>query len=104
MILVPNMWLKAEDTLARIGELGQREGVIFCLENINTAVDHPRTPFAKATDTLALVAAVDSTASAADVGHLSQPTGFRAIDRVPSADIRHYSGRLRQALRLWVLR
>ncbi|HEY6687233.1 MAG TPA: TIM barrel protein, partial [Propionibacteriaceae bacterium] len=35
------------------------EGVIFCLENLNTAVDHPGTPFAKAADTLALVAAVD---------------------------------------------
>jgi hydroxypyruvate isomerase len=34
--------------------------VIFCLENLNTAVDHPGTPFAKAADTLALVAAVDS--------------------------------------------
>jgi len=44
----------------RIAELGQREGVIFCLENLNTAVDHPGTPFAKAADTLALVAAVDS--------------------------------------------
>ena len=46
--------------MARIAELGQREGVIFCLENLNTAVDHPGTPFAKAVDTLALVAAVDS--------------------------------------------
>jgi hydroxypyruvate isomerase len=54
------MWLKAEETLARIAELGQREGVIFCLENLNTAVDHPGTPFAKAADTLALVGAVDS--------------------------------------------
>ena len=46
--------------MARIAELGQREGVIFCLENLNTAVDHPATPFAKAVDTLALVAAVDN--------------------------------------------
>ena len=30
-----------------------------CLENLNTAVDHPGTPFARAEDTLALVAAVD---------------------------------------------
>jgi hydroxypyruvate isomerase len=36
------------------------EGVTFCLENLNTAVDHPGTPFARAADTLALVAAVDS--------------------------------------------
>jgi hydroxypyruvate isomerase len=33
---------------------------VFTLENLNTAVDHPGTPFAKAADTLALVEAVDS--------------------------------------------
>jgi hydroxypyruvate isomerase len=58
-VITGGMWLKAEDTLVRIAELGQLEGVIFCLENLNTAVDHPGTPFAKATDTLALVAAID---------------------------------------------
>ena len=31
----------------------------FCLENLNTAVDHPGAPFARARDTLALVEAVD---------------------------------------------
>jgi hypothetical protein len=51
------MWLKAEHTLSRIAELGQREGVIFCLENLNTAVDHLCTPFARAGDTLGLVTA-----------------------------------------------
>ena len=45
---------------ARIAELGRREDVVFCLENLNTAVDHPGTPFARAADTAALVAAVDS--------------------------------------------
>lgn len=35
-------------------------GVRRTLENLNTAVDHPGTPFAKAEDTLALVAAVGS--------------------------------------------
>jgi hydroxypyruvate isomerase len=54
------MWLAAERTLARIARLGEREGVTFCLENLNTAVDHPGTPFARAADTLALVEAVDS--------------------------------------------
>jgi hydroxypyruvate isomerase len=54
------MWLAAERTLARVAALGEREGVVFCLENLNTAVDHPRTPFATAADTRALVAAVDS--------------------------------------------
>jgi hydroxypyruvate isomerase len=57
-VVTGDMWLKAQHTLARIAELGEREGVTFCLENLNTAVDHP--PFAKAADTLALVAAVDS--------------------------------------------
>ena len=54
------MWLAAERTLRRVAELGEREGVVFCLENLNTEVDHPGTPFARAADTHALVAAVDS--------------------------------------------
>ncbi|MDX6276313.1 MAG: hydroxypyruvate isomerase [Nocardioidaceae bacterium] len=54
------MWLAAERTLSRIAELGERHGVTFVLENLNTEVDHPGTPFARAADTLALVAAVDS--------------------------------------------
>jgi len=54
------MWEQAVHTLTRIGELGEREGVVFCLENLNTVVDHPGTPFAKAADTRALVRAVDS--------------------------------------------
>src|SRR6476620_5461624 len=52
-------WLSAARTLARIAALGEREGVTFCLENLNTAVDHPGVPFARAEDTLALVEAVD---------------------------------------------
>ena len=54
------MWLAAGRTLARLAELGERAGRTFTLENLNTAVDHPGTPFAKAADTLALVAAVDN--------------------------------------------
>ncbi len=53
------MWLQARDTLSRIADLGARAGVTFCLENLNTAVDHPGVPFARAADTLALVEAVD---------------------------------------------
>ncbi|MEA2001086.1 MAG: TIM barrel protein [Actinomycetota bacterium] len=53
------MWMKAQDTLARIAALGEREGVTFCLENLNTEVDHPGVPFARAADTIALVEAVD---------------------------------------------
>jgi hydroxypyruvate isomerase len=54
------MWLQARDTLGRIAQLGEREGVQFVLENLNTEVDHPGTPFARAADCLALVEAVDS--------------------------------------------
>jgi hydroxypyruvate isomerase len=61
-IVTGEMWLKARDTLGRIAELGEREGVTFCLENLNLAVDHPGAPFAKAADTIALVSAVDSPA------------------------------------------
>jgi len=55
------MWLQAEKTLTRLADLGRREGVTFVLENLNTAVDHPGVPFARAADVLALVRAVDST-------------------------------------------
>ncbi len=54
------MWLRARDTLARIAELGEQHDVMFCLENLNTEVDHPGVPFARAADTMALVAAVGS--------------------------------------------
>jgi hydroxypyruvate isomerase len=53
------MWLKARATLVRTAELGARHGVTFVLENLNTEVDHPGVPFARAADTLALVEAVD---------------------------------------------
>jgi len=54
------MWVSAARTLARLAALGERAGRVFTLENLNTAVDHPGTPFARASDTMALVAAVDS--------------------------------------------
>jgi hydroxypyruvate isomerase len=53
------MWIAACRTLTRLAELGEQAGVTFTLENLNTAVDHPGVPFAKAADTLALVAAVN---------------------------------------------
>ncbi len=56
------MWLKAADTLRRVAQLGEHAGRTFTLENLNLAVDHPGTPFARAADTLALVEAVDSPA------------------------------------------
>jgi hydroxypyruvate isomerase len=53
-------WIRATDTLKRIAELGEKHNRVFTLENLNTAVDHPGTPFAKAAETIALVEAVDS--------------------------------------------
>ena len=32
------MWVAAEKTLSRIAALGAREGVVFCLENLNTCL------------------------------------------------------------------
>lgn len=58
-VITGAMWLAAERTLSSIAALGERHGVTFVLENLNTEVDHPGTPFARAADTLALVAAVD---------------------------------------------
>ena len=59
-VVTGEMWLAAQNTLARIAELGARHDVVFCLENLNTEVDHPGVPFARAADTLALIKAVDS--------------------------------------------
>ena len=57
-VVTPAMWLTAARTLARLAELGERAGRVFTLENLNTAVDHPGVPFARAADTIALVEAV----------------------------------------------
>ncbi|MEE5124930.1 TIM barrel protein [Pseudomonas alliivorans] len=54
------MWLNACKTLEKIARLGEDAGRVFLLENLNTEVDHPGTPFARADDTLALIEAVDS--------------------------------------------
>jgi hydroxypyruvate isomerase len=59
-VVTPAMWLTAARTLARLAELGERAGRVFTLENLNTAVDHPGTPFATAADTMTLVQAVGS--------------------------------------------
>ncbi len=53
------MWLKARDTLCRVVELAEQEGVTFSLENLNLPVDHPGVPFGRAEDTLALVSAIN---------------------------------------------
>src|SRR3712207_200292 len=54
------MWLTALRTLEKLAGLGERAGVTYCLENLNTLVDHPGVPLARAEDTLTLVEAVDS--------------------------------------------
>ncbi len=59
-VVTPAMWLTAARTLERLAALGERAGRVFTLENLNTAVDHPGTPFARAADTIALVEAVGS--------------------------------------------
>jgi hydroxypyruvate isomerase len=53
------MWLTAAKTLTRLAELGASNDVMFVLENLNTEVDHPGVPFARAADTYALVKSVD---------------------------------------------
>ncbi len=52
------MWLKARDTLNRICDLAEEEGVVFTLENLNQ-LDHPGCPFGSTADVLALVSSVD---------------------------------------------
>ena len=58
-VATPLKWIKALDTLNRICDLAEEMGVIFTLENLNLPVDHAGVPFARAEETLALVASVD---------------------------------------------
>lgn len=52
-------WVKAAQTLQQLSDLAASYGKTFILKNLNTAVDHPGTLWAKARDTLALVLAVN---------------------------------------------
>jgi hydroxypyruvate isomerase len=54
------MWVAAVRTLERVARLGEQHDITFVLENLNTTVDHPGVPFARAEDCLALVQAVDN--------------------------------------------
>lgn len=54
------MWLTAQRTLDRLAEIGERAGITYCVENLNTLIDHPGIPLARAEDTLALVESVGS--------------------------------------------
>lgn len=56
--VAPGMWLRARDTLHRICDMAEEEGVIFTLENLNLR-EHPGCPFNSTADVLSLVAAVD---------------------------------------------
>jgi hydroxypyruvate isomerase len=60
-VVTGDMWLAAVHTLSAVAELGEQHDVVFVLENLNTELDHPGTPFGRAADTLALVRAVGST-------------------------------------------
>ena len=53
------MWLNAYRTLERLAQLGEENGVVFCLENLNLHVDHVGTPFGTAEDTMTLVGTLD---------------------------------------------
>ncbi|WP_017198336.1 TIM barrel protein [Arthrobacter sp. M2012083] len=53
-----DMWLTGRRTLERLAALGEKYGVVFALENLNTVLDHSGIPVARAKDTLALVSAV----------------------------------------------
>lgn len=59
-VVTGEMWLAAVASLSRVAELAERHDVTFVLENLNTTVDHPGTPFARASETMALVSAVGS--------------------------------------------
>jgi hydroxypyruvate isomerase len=82
--------------------LGERAGVIFCLENLNTAVDHPGVPFARAADTMALVEAVGRP-GLDDAGPVPRPDRRGEPDRAAApgrpADRRGPGGRRPRALR-----
>lgn len=52
------MWLKARDTLNRICDIAEKEGVTYTLENLNQR-DHPGCPFGSTLDVLELVSSVN---------------------------------------------
>lgn len=54
----PGMTLRARDTLNRICDLAETEGLTFTLENLNP-LDHPGCPFGSTAEVLALVSAVN---------------------------------------------
>lgn len=57
-VVTATMWLKARETLNRVCDMAEEEGVVFTLENLNL-LDHPGCPFGCTADVLALVSSVD---------------------------------------------
>lgn len=52
-------WETAKATLTKLAELGEKHDKVFTLENLNLIVDHPGTPFARASETIALVSSIN---------------------------------------------
>lgn len=57
--VTPALRASALATLGRLAMLGEANEVMFVLENLNTAVDHPGVPFGRAAECLDLVRTVD---------------------------------------------
>jgi hydroxypyruvate isomerase len=57
-VVTGTMWLKARDTLNRICDMAEKEGVTYTLENLNL-LDHPGCPFGSTADVLALVSSIN---------------------------------------------
>lgn len=57
-VISGEMWLTARDTLHRVCDMAEKEGVNFTLENLNL-MEHPGCPFNTTGDVLALVAEVN---------------------------------------------
>ncbi len=57
-VFSPGMELRARDTLHRICDMAEKEGVVFTLENLNP-LDHPGCPFGSTSEVLSLVSAVN---------------------------------------------
>ena len=81
----------------------RRRACTFCVENLNTIVDHPGVPLARAKDTLALVEAVGSSQREDDARPVPRPDRRGESDRTGPAlrrrDRRDPGGRRARAMR-----
>jgi len=53
-------WISAYKTLCRIAEIAEKHKVVYCLEHLNTKLDHPRFPFPHVEDVAHLISEVGS--------------------------------------------